>query len=151
MAPTSREVFDLVATQVFAKLLSECPVPCDLDADHFAGPLVQNGGEMTTEDHLRIYHAAQNTISFLQCAGLVEVVNHPQTLSGPSVNFFGVRLTMEGLTLLGTVPTSLGNSLGDQLKGVANKGAEAAATGLIQSIFERAIAMGLRTAFSGGG
>lgn len=150
MAPTSREVFDLVATQVFAKLLSEFPVPCDLDADSFAGPLVQNGGEMSTADHVRVYHAARNTISFLQGAGLIDVVNHPHTLSGPSSNFFGVRLTMEGLALLGTVPASLGNSLGDQLRGVASKGAEGAATSIIQSLFEKAIAMGLRTAFTGG-
>jgi hypothetical protein len=145
VALTSREVFDLVATQAFAKLLGEFPVPCDLNADHFAGPLVQNGGEMTTEDHIRIYHAARDTISFLKGAGLIDVINHPQTLSGPSAQFFGVRLTMEGLALLGTVPTSLGSSLGDQLSTVANDGAKAAATAVIQSLFQTAIGMGLRT------
>ncbi|WP_188660700.1 hypothetical protein [Arenimonas soli] len=154
MAPSNREVFDIVATQVFAQLLAQFPMPCDIDADSFAGPIIQNGGDIATADHGRIHRCARTTITFLQGAGLLEVGRVDNSLIRNSSKFLDVRLTMESLTLLRAIPASLSESLGEQLSSAAKQGASSAATSVVQSVFERAIEMGIRTtfnAFSNGG
>ena len=110
--------------------LHECfPKPTELNLANFAGDV---WGEDESEDELwKLLETIRDTIEWLRDEGFVRYRNQDD-----KGDFYGLRLSLRGLVILGAVPKSLKGtkSLVDRAKDVLAKGSEKAASELVNII-----------------
>jgi hypothetical protein len=143
-APDNITQFNLIALELFNKLYNKFPTPIDLTASKVGlGASPQNASYDESWNYMA---EAEHVVTWLTEEGFLRYKSHDQ-----SGSFFGVRLTLRGLTVLGYIPTSLNESekrepIIDKIKGVLKIGAEKAGTEAVKSIlselFKLALASG---------
>lgn len=142
MAHANIDLFNRFALTLFAELYKNFPVPADLDFESIMMSVIpDNADDELTFNALAITSEAVN---FLETEGFLYVGF--KSMNGREVS--QVRLTMKGLAILDSVPTSLEKreSLISSIGAITKKGLKQAASdqvsNLVKHVFTLAIASG---------
>lgn len=142
MAHTNIDLFNRFALALFAELYKSFPVPADLDFESIMMSVIpDNADDERTFNSLAITSEAVN---FLETEGFL----HIGFKSMNRREFSQVRLTMKGLAILDSVPTSLEKreSIISSISAITKKGLKQAASDqvsdLAKHVFTLAIASG---------
>lgn len=103
--PQNIEHFNLVVLELFSRLYESFPHPlniCDQSHIHIGFAAVPNGA--TGDEAWSIGTMASDVIEWLKEEGFLRYEPDPNHQHG---NYWKVRLTLKGFTILGYVPTSL--------------------------------------------
>lgn len=131
------ELFDQVVAVTLLELYRQFPNPTDLQASSVACMIEDVKGEELFDLSAEL---SLNSLSFLSMEGFITYEPERRTLTGPE--FPKARLTLKGLTLLGSVPASLERKSNqpfvDQFSEAIKSGAQGAVSDAVRSMFKAA-------------
>ena len=140
--PQNIIAFNRIAAVLFAELYESFPTPKQLNAGEVGASA--SPAESEFEQTFDYCAAATHVVTWLAEEGFLR---HGAVTYGGK--FIGVRLTIEGLTVLGQVPSTVklgeqSESIATRLKKAVSKGAEAAAADRIKSLLAQVFELALR-------
>ncbi len=125
------ELFNLICLRLLADLYEEFPVPAVVEPHALAASAVpKDSGLDETFDAAEI---ADETVNFLVQEGFISAQG------STNVGFYGVRLTMKGLAILGAIPVQLvpgepREPLFAKISRVLGKGVETVTSETVQAV-----------------
>lgn len=133
--PRNIEIFDQITAYILIKLYGSFPIPQNLYLEDIYNEAIQ--GCTDANEAFEIYTSyITSTISFLSDEKFIQ---HDQNtnLMPSDLQYFGARLTLKGLTLLGTVPKTINDipqsSFIELLKSSFNTGTKSALSDIVKS------------------
>jgi hypothetical protein len=149
--PRNIEIFNRIVVRLLGKLYESFPVPISLDSGHIAAEAMEGFTEDEGEIFNAILSVSHETALFLREEGLITFQGSINLLDG---KMHSARLTMKGLALLGRIPEQIdpdatGQSLGEQMRAAADRGASDYVAGLVGQFFSASVSAGWR-AFTAG-
>ncbi|MGZ8137014.1 MAG: hypothetical protein ACXW1W_08835 [Methylococcaceae bacterium] len=122
---TNMEKFNKCAAEIFSLLYDKFPVVTDIDIDNFP--------EYDNQEDREVF---DGTIDFLNREGFI---NYRESTYGAA--YFGVLLTLKGLTVLNSTPKAISDksTLGDKVKDVLKTGQNEGIKAIIDEIMKFAL------------
>lgn len=137
--PPNIDLFNRFCLTVFQKLYASFPVAVELDVRELMMSAIPNNRSF--DETFDALHVGGEALDFLSSEGFL--THKGSFLDGSQ--FLQVRLSMKGLAILGSMPTSLENkeSLISKILAVASKGLKDAASDQIQELASQAFTFAL--------
>lgn len=134
--PRNIEIFNQITAYILIKLYESFPIPQDLNLEEIYNEIAQ--GCKDENEAFQIYTSyIASTMSFLSDEKFIQYEQNTNFMQN-GFQFFSVRLTLKGLTLLGTVPKTVNDipqsSFIESLKNSFNTGAKSALSDIVKSL-----------------
>ena len=138
--PKNMEVFNLVTLKVFDKLYEAFPQPIDITPGSIGIEVTANNASYDDSWNAAV-SVADNTLPWLEKEGFLR---YAHSFGG---KFLQVQLTLKGLTILGSVPTSIRSSETEtmikKIKRVLSAGAEKGSADAVKSVISEVFRLAL--------
>ena len=151
-SPENIHRFNVTALAVLERLYNSFPDPVRLNAEHIGIDAAPN--ESTAQDYWNYGAGADNVVTWLAEESFLRYVS-----KGSDGDFYGVRLTLKGLTVLGYIPVSIveGGKKSTAIERIkrtlasgTEKAGEEAVKSIIGALFKMSLRYGLSESISGG-
>lgn len=135
--PRNIEIFDQITAYTLIKLYGSFPIPQNLCQDEIYREAVKDCTDGNEAFEIYTSYIA-STLSFLSDEKFIQY-DQNTSLMPSGLDYFGVRLTLKGLTLLGTVPKTVNDtpqySFIDLLNNSFKTGTKSALSDIVKSLF----------------